>query len=88
MEKIQFFSEDTGEGTWFFVLEETRVNGVDYILVTDDDDPEADAEAMILKDTSNDGDSEALFEPVEDERELRDVMKIFTELLDDTDIVM
>ena len=88
MDKIPFIIEETGEEAWFCVLEETRVNGTDYILVTEDDDQEADAEALILKDVSSDQESDAIFEPVEDEGELHDVMKIFAELLDDVDLMM
>ena len=46
MEKITFCPED-GEAVEFFVLEQTRLGGVDYILVTDSEDD--DAEALILK---------------------------------------
>lgn len=84
MDRITFTLEDTGEEAEFFVLEETRLNGVDYILVTDSE--EEDAEALILKDLSPDGDAEALYEIVEDDRELRSVMGIFEELLADADV--
>ena len=40
MEKILFETED-GEKQEFFVEEETRVGGVDYLLVTDSDGEEA-----------------------------------------------
>jgi len=84
MEKIIFTLEDTGEEVEFFVLEETRLNGVDYILVTDSE--EDDGEALILKDLSADGDSEAIYEIVEDDRELESVLGIFEQLLEDVDI--
>ncbi len=42
----------------FFVLEQTRLGGVDYILVTDSEDD--DAEALILKDVSAPEDEEAI----------------------------
>ena len=48
MEKIRFRSEDIPEEVDFFVLEQTKVNGVSYILVTDSE--EGDAECLILKD--------------------------------------
>ena len=35
MEKIKFDFADTQETAEFFVLEETRINGMNYILVTD-----------------------------------------------------
>ena len=47
METIQITSED-GEQIQFYVVEQTRVNGKDYILVTETEDEEA--EAYILKD--------------------------------------
>lgn len=84
MEKITFIQEETGEETEFFVLEETRLNGKDYILVTDSEDD--DAEALILRDLSADGDMEAVYEIVEDDQELECVMGIFEQLLEDVDI--
>lgn len=84
MEKITFVQEETGEETEFFVLEETRLNGKDYILVTDSEDD--DAEALILRDLSADGDKEAVYEIVEDDQELECVMGIFEQLLEDVDI--
>lgn len=86
MEKIIFVGDDN-ENLEFFVLEETRINGVDYILVTDSEDEESDAECYILKDVSKDGDAEAIYEAVEDDTELDAVMRVFEELLEDTDIV-
>ena len=43
-------------------------------------------ECYILKDVSGENDSEALFEFVEDDRELDGVMGIFEELLKDADV--
>ena len=48
MEKIKFMSEEMQEEVDFFVLEQTKVNGISYILVTDSE--EDDAECLILKD--------------------------------------
>lgn len=86
MEKITFIPNDTEEAVEFFVLEETRLNGKDYILVTDTE--EGDGEALILKDLSLDGDMEAVYEIVEDDRELQSVMTIFEQLLEDVDITL
>ena len=49
MEKITFMSDNKQEQADFFVLEQTKLNGVSYILVTDSE--EDDAECWILKDT-------------------------------------
>lgn len=86
MEKIIFTFEDTKEKVEFFVLEQTKVNGNTYILVTDSEEDEA--ECLILKDTSAAQDTESLYEIVEDEVELSGVLKVFEELLEDVDIEM
>ena len=86
MEKIKFTFEESNEEVEFFVLEQTRVSGKNYILVTDSEEDEA--ECLILKDTSAAEDAESLYEIVEDEAELLGVMKVFEELLEDVDIEM
>lgn len=83
MEKIRFLSEEMQE-VEFFVLEQTRLNGVSYILVTDSE--EDDAECFILKDTSKEEETESIYEMVEDENELSAILKIFEELLEDIEI--
>ncbi len=86
MEKITFAGEGD-EILEFYVLEQTRLNGTDYILVTESDDEETDAECYILKDVSKEQEAESLYEAVENEAELDAVMKVFEELLEDTEIV-
>lgn len=80
MEKITFTLADD-QIVEFYVLEQTVLGGISYILVTDSEDDEA--EALILKDLSNPGDDEALYEIVDDDDELEAVSKIFQEMLDD-----
>ena len=65
-------------------LEQTRINGADYILVTDAED--GDGEALILKDLSEDGEQEAVYEIVEDDDELEALSVIFGEMLEDVDL--
>ncbi len=84
MEKIVFTFEDTNEEVEFYVLEQTKINGQNYILVTDSEEDEA--ECLILKDTSEAADTESLYEIVEEETELISIMKVFEELLEDVDI--
>lgn len=86
MEKIKFVFDDTKDEVEFFVLEQTKVNGNSYILVTDSEEDEV--ECLILKDTSAAEDVESLYEVVEDETELMGVLKVFEELLEDIDIDM
>ena len=86
MEKIKFVFDDTKDEVEFFVLEQTKVNGNSYILVTDSEEDEA--ECLILKDTCAAEDVESLYEVAEDETELMGVLKVFEELLEDIDIDM
>lgn len=82
--KIEFCPEGENETVGFFVVEETRINGISYLLVTETEDDEADA--YILKDLSQDGEAEASYVFVEDDNELEAVSAIFAELLEDVDI--
>jgi len=85
MDKLTFTSED-GEVLEFFVLEETRVQETNYLLVADTE--EEDGNCYILKDTSGQEAEEAEYEFVDNDNELNVLTKIFTELLEDTDIQM
>lgn len=84
-EKISFVMDDTNEKVEFYVVEETRINNINYLLVTESETDE-EADAYILKDTSKAEDSDAVYEIVEDDEELEYVSKIFAEILDDIDI--
>lgn len=68
------------------MLEQTKLGGVTYILVTDSE--EDDAECLILKDLSKVEEDESVYEVVEDDTELLAVSKVFEELLEDVDIEM
>lgn len=82
MEKIGFVT-DSGESIEFYVEEETRVNGIGYLLVTDSDGDEANA--YILRDMSADGDTEADYVMVEDEVEFEAIARVFQQMLEDVD---
>ncbi|MDO5382484.1 MAG: DUF1292 domain-containing protein [Eubacteriales bacterium] len=84
MEKLTFVTDDN-ENVDLYVIEETRVNGINYLLVTETDDEDMDGDCYILKDTSAAESSEASYEFVEDDTELTAVGKIFEELLDEED---
>ena len=86
MEKVRFtFGDGSGEDE-FFVLEETKINGSAYILVTDSQ--EDDAKCLILKEVSQPKQADSVYEIVEDETELLAVSKVFEELLEDVNIEM
>ncbi len=76
---------DSGEAVEFYVLEETRINGGSYLLVTDADENE-DGECYILKDNSGSQEREAVYEFVEDDRELEGLFQVFQQLMSDADV--
>ena len=83
MDKI-VFTPDGGEPVRFYVLEQTRLGGIDYILVTDSEDE--DGEALILRDTSSLEEDEAVYEIVTDDEELNAVAAVFQNILEDIDL--
>ena len=82
--KITLVDED--QTIEFFVVEETKLGGVSYLLVTDAAGDEEDGDCYLLKDMSGKDEEEAVYEFVEDEEELDSLMKIFAELLDDVEL--
>lgn len=84
LEKITFNPEGE-DPVDFFVLEQTRIGGYNYILVTDFE--EGDGEALILKDMSKDGEEESVFTIVSDDEELAAVAGVFENMLDDIEFV-
>ena len=84
-EKKITMTADSGESVDFYVLEETRIGGIDYLLVTDEMDEE-DGECYILKDLSGAEDDQAVYEFVENDEELDYLYRIFSELMNDADV--
>mgnify|MGYP005781929471 FL=1 len=84
-EKKITMTADSGESVDFYVLEETRIGGTDYLLVTDEMDDE-DGECYILKDLSGAEDDQAVYEFVENDEELDYLYRIFSELLNNADV--
>ena len=84
LEKITFRPE--GEETVeFYVLEQTRIGGHNYILVTDVE--EGDGDALILKDMSQDGEEESIYDVVSDDEEVEAVSRVFADMLEDIDLI-
>ena len=84
MEKIVFTAQGE-EAVEFYVLEQTRLGGINYILVTDSED--GDAEALILRDISTDGETEAIYEIVAEDEDLNAVAAVFENMLDDVKLM-
>ena len=83
MEKLTFEGEN-GETIELYILESTRLGGVDYILAADTEN--GDGNCYIFKDQSDSADDTAVYEAVEDENELDYLLSVFGELLDDVDL--
>lgn len=83
MEKVIFTDPDTKEKIEFYVLEETQINGNKFLFVTEEED--GDSDAYILKEIADDKE-DAVYEMVEDEKELAALGKVFAELIEDADI--
>ena len=84
LEKIEFRTDD-GETVFFYVVEQTRINGMNYLLVADTE--EGDGQALILKDLSQDGTEESVYEIVDSDQELDAVSGVFANMLEDVDFI-
>ncbi len=79
---------EEGEEISLYILEETTIGGINYLIATEDTDDE-ESEAYILKETKNDPESDEIsYEFVEDDDEMAAVSGIFEELLEDCDLIV
>lgn len=83
--KLIKFTTDDGNVINLYAIADTKLNGKNYILVTDSED-EMETNAYILKELASDN-KEVAYALVDDKKELDAVGEIFNELLDDVDIV-
>ncbi len=81
MEKIKFTDPQTEEVVEFAVEEETQLNGIKYLLVSDGNET-GDSEAYILKELKTQ-DEEVLYEMVDEDTEFAAIAKVFAELADE-----
>ena len=86
MQSINFIT-DEGEEIPFYIIEQSTLAGKDFLLVTDSDTQEDEAQVYIMQEIS-DQDDQTIYEFVEDEAQLEALSKVFEELLDDVDIQM
>ncbi len=84
MEKISFYDVEFDEELEFFVVETTKFNGQDYLLVTEEEDD--DSLAYIMHQVNVDETEELVYEMVEDDALIDALTDIFAELLSDADI--
>ncbi len=84
MDKITFSYEDGTETVEFYVVDQTRISGVNYLLVADS--LEDEATALILMDTAPEDATESVYEIVEDEAKLAAIAKVFEESIGDIEL--
>lgn len=81
------FTDEDGEEIAFYVMEQTRINGNNYLLVADSLEDEEEGEALILRETKTLENGELVYDIVEDDTELAAISKVFGELLEDVDLL-
>ena len=80
METIKLTAPDTGEEIEFYVLEQTCINGMNYILATEEE--EEDGDAYILKEVSAENE-DVIYEFVDNEIEFDAIARVFAEMMDE-----
>lgn len=86
MEKIRLMPVDSTEVEEFYVLEQARLGGKMYLLVTDQE--EGDGMALILRDDADPESEESIYEVVEDDNELSAVLLLFSDKLEELGILI
>ena len=84
MEKISFFDTENDEEVELYLLEQTTLRGIKYLLVAEDNSDES--EAYIFKE-EKESEEDIIYTPVEDDNEYEALIKIFSELIEDADII-
>ena len=72
-----------GEELTFYIVEQTILGNINYLLVTDSEGEQA--QAYIMKETGAETE-DAFYEFVEDDVEFEAIAKVFEELLEDVDL--
>ncbi len=84
MEKVTF-QKNEKETVEYYILEQTRISGVNYLLVTDT--KEGDGEAVILKEISAAEDEMGGYTDDLTEEEFEAVVPVFENLLEDVELI-
>ena len=86
MEKISLVSTDSAQAEEFYVLDEVKLGGKMYLLVTEEE--EGDGMCLILRDDSEKDSEESLYTVVEDENELSAVLLLLSDKLEEMGILI
>lgn len=84
MEKVTF-QKNEKETVEYYILEQTKISGINYLLVTDT--KEGDGEAVILKEISSAEDEIGGYTDDLTEEEFEALVPIFENLLEDVDLI-
>ena len=84
LEKIGFFDVESNEEVELYVIEQTTLKENKYLLVAEEDSDES--EAYIFKEVKED-DKDITYVPVEEDDEYEALIKVFGELVEDTDLI-
>ena len=86
MEKIRLVPTDSAEPEEIYVLEQVKLGGTMYLLVTDEE--AGDGMALILRDDAEEGSDESLYAVVEDDNELSAALLLFSDKLEEMGILI
>ena len=86
MDKISLVSTDSAQAEEFYVLDEVKLGGKMYLLVTEEE--EGDGMSQILRDDSEKDSEESLYTVVEDENELSAVLLLLSDKLEELGILI
>ena len=79
-------TSEEGDQIELFILDQASLGGKNYLLTTDSE--EGDGEAMILRDDAPEDSAESIYEFVEEDNELRGVLTLFKDTLEELGILL
>lgn len=82
-----FIEDENGDEIPFYILDKATILDKDYYLAINDENTETADEMLILLDVSDLGSDELVFEIVDDEDVLKNVMAVFEEQLEEIDLI-
>lgn len=86
MEKLIFTAAEGEEAAELYILDQAKLQGHTYLLVTDSED--GDGNAMILRENDQTQGKETLYDIVEDDREIDSVLVLFKDTLEELGILI
>ncbi len=86
MEKLIFTAAEGEDAAELYILDQAKLQGNTYLLVTDSED--GDGDAMILRENSQTQGKESLYDIVEDDTEIDSVLVLFKDTLEELGIMI